>query len=143
MKKLLLFTVIITAFGWAANAQKKSIKVPAKVASAFKEKFPGASALSWEMENAKEYEVNFKENGKPVSANFDAAGTWMETEAGIDIASLPGAVSATATKKAGNKITAAYRIEKSDGSTTFEVEIRNGKKKSEMILNPDGTPLKK
>ena len=37
----------------------------------------------------KNYEANFKQEGKSMSALFDAKGNWMETETDIKVTQLP------------------------------------------------------
>jgi len=45
-----------------------------------------------------DYEINFKDKGVEMSANFDAAGKWLETETEIKASDLPKEVSASAAK---------------------------------------------
>ncbi len=65
---------------------------PAEVVKAFQLKFPDATHVRWEKENATEYEANFTWNGADASANFKADGTWLETETGMTYNALPEAV---------------------------------------------------
>lgn len=120
-----------------------AITVPAAVANAFAKKFPGATNIKWGKENAKEYEADFKLNGKAMSANFLANGSWTETEGAITVAELPAAATATVTAKyPGYTITGVYKIEKASGPVTYEAEIKKGSKKSEVIVAADGTIIK-
>lgn len=139
MKKYIVMMACLVAI----NLSCLAITVPKAVTDAFAKKFPAASNIKWGKENAKEYEAEFKLNGKMISANFSADGNWMETEAAIEVSGLPGAaVSAITAKYPGYSISGAFKIEKADGNTTYEAEIKKGSKKTEVILTSDGTIIK-
>jgi hypothetical protein len=139
MKKYFITALILVFAGLSAFA----INIPAAVTDAFAKKFPGALNVKWGKENAKEYEAEFKLNGKSVSANFLADGSWVETESEIAPAALPVKVAdAINAKKPGATILKSFKIETAKGETTYEAEIRSGNKKSEMIIKADGTFVK-
>ncbi len=137
-KEMVLFIALIVV-----NISVFAINIPKAVADAFVKKFPAATNIKWIKENAKEYEAEFKLNGKSVSANFLTDGSWVETEAEISIAELPVAVAAAVkTKHPGAVVLKAYKIETAKGRVIYETEIKTGNKKTEMILNADGTFVK-
>ena len=120
-----------------------AIDVPKVVTDAFAKKFSGATNIKWGKENAKEYEAEFKMNGKAMSANFSAEGNWIETEAAINVSELPAVVvSSISAKYPGYNISGVFKIEKADGNTTYEAEIKKGSKKAEVILTSDGMIIK-
>lgn len=139
MKKyfvLLISMLVIALSGFA-------IPVPKAVSDAFAKKFPGATNVKWGKENAKEYEAEFKLNGKSISANFLTDGTWVETEAEITGAEIPDMVADAVNKKSpGAVLLKVYKIETVNGKTTYEAEIKKGNKKSELIINEDGSIVK-
>lgn len=143
MKKLIMMSTLFAAIGLAACAQGfDASKVPAAVKTAFAKKFPGATA-EWGKENSKEYEAEFKLNGKSMSANFLTDGSWVETEAEISAAELPVAVKSAVEKKyPGAVISKVFKIDNSKGEQTFEAEIKTGGKKKEVVLKADGTIIK-
>lgn len=118
-------------FSTACFSQKSA---PAAVREAFSKKFPGVSDADWDKENAQEWEAEFEQNGKDISANFRADGTWLETETEIQFADLPAPVQATLK---GKKVKEAARIERADGSTVFEAEV--GRK--DLLFDSAGKPL--
>ena len=126
-------------------AQKISTdKVPAAVASAFKAKFPNAAKVSWEMENANEYEAEFKMNGEEMSANYDKEGKWMETETEIKVSALPVAVQSALKKDfADYKVEEASKIESAKNGKCFEAEIEKGKESYDALYTPEGKMLSK
>jgi hypothetical protein len=138
MKKLMT-AICIIAFATAAFA----ITVPEAVKNTFAKKFPAATGVKWDKENAHEYEAGFTLEGKSCSANFSDAGEWLETESSIDFYSLPATIRqsfTTAHKTATVK--AAAKIETAKGTVKYEVEYKSGSKTKEVIYNDDGTIAK-
>lgn len=114
-----LVTVLLCCLNGTACFSQKS--APAAVREAFSKKFPNVSDVDWGKENANEWEAEFEQNGSETSANFRTDGAWLETEVEIQVADLPVPVQ-SALK--GKKIKEAARIERADGSTVFEAEVR-------------------
>lgn len=67
-------------------------KVPNAVKQSFQEKYPGENDPDWHKDKNGYYESNFKKKGKHFRADFDASGTWIETERNIKKKSLPEAI---------------------------------------------------
>ncbi|MEO6166758.1 MAG: PepSY-like domain-containing protein [Chitinophagales bacterium] len=145
MKKIIFILLTAAIMSNAACAQKISAdKVPADVISAFKSKFPTATKTSWEMENKTEFEVNFKLDGEEVSANFDNAGKWLETETQVEVSALPTAIQSTLKKDfAGFKISEASKIESAKNGNSFEAEIEKDEETFDVLLSTDGKVLSK
>ena len=139
MKKFFLLLITFCSISVFAFA----VDVPKAVAEAFAKKFPGALNIKWGKENAKEYEAEFKLNGKSGSANFLTDGSWVETEMQIDILEAPAPVTAAVKQKhPGTSIIKLYKIDNNKGELTYEAEIKTGNKKSEIVLKADGTIIK-
>jgi sulfur carrier protein ThiS len=116
---------------------------PEKAVIAFNLKFPRAKKVSWDKENATEWEAEFKMDGKEYSANFKANGTWMETEYKIKKSEIPVAVKQTLnTQFAGYDIEKAEVSEKSDG-TVYEIHLEKGDTETEVAILLDGKVVKK
>ena len=143
MKKLLMLSSLAAIITFSACAQGlDASKVPASVKTAFAKKFPGVTA-EWGKENSKEYEAEFKMNGKSASANFLTDGSWVETEMEINNAELPQpAANAVKTKYPAASILKVYKIDNAKGEVTYEAEIKTGSKKKELVLKADGTIIK-
>ena len=140
----MMMSALFATIGFAACAQDlDASKVPAAVKTAFAKKFTGATAVGWGKENAKEYEAEFKLNGKSASANFLTDGSWVETEMEISVSEAPAPVTAAVQKKhPGTTIVKLYKIDNNKGELTYEAEIKTGNKKQEMVLKADGTIIK-
>ena len=127
---------LFTAFG--GNAQKLSDKnVPQNVKNSQEKKYPGVK-VKWSKEE-KDFEAEFEQSGKKMSAIYDEKGTWKETETMIKNEELPAAVRDYMTKVAKVKsFKEAARINKADGSINYEAEA-NGK---DYVFDANGKFLK-
>ena len=136
MKHLISLTMIFAALSLSACGQ--SNQVPNKVKKAFEQKFPNASKVSWDKENASEWEAEFKMNGEEFSANFKQDGTRLETEYEIEKSELPASV-----KQALNSEFKGYDIEEAEMSETvdgkmYEFELEKGERSLEVSISPQG-----
>ncbi len=144
MKKIIVLLSACLLISLMGYTQKiTSEKVPAPVKQAFTKKFPGATDVKYEMEK-KDYEINFKEKGVEMSANFDATGKWLETETEIKESDLPKEVSASVAKNfAGFKIAEVAKTETPDKGMIYEMDLKKDKEGFEVQFSPKGDILKK
>lgn len=119
MQKLMLLLTFCLGAGFSACAQKTP---PAAVVAAFQQKFPNVKDLDWGKEKNGDWEAEFEQSEVDMSANFSAAGQWLETETEIKVAELPAPVQ-TALK--GKKVKEAAKILRADGSTVYEAEVKH------------------
>jgi len=131
-------TILVLSFFMAtlfACAQKTP---PTVVSNAFTQKFKNAEKVKWDMEEANEWEAEFKLNGKGTSASFDLAGKWLETEIEIGKSELPAAVKAAIDKQfAGAKMGEAAIIETPDFNG-YEIALKLKGKSFEVHATKDG-----
>ena len=149
MKKIIVLLSACLLISLMGFTQKITAdKVPAPVKAAFAKKFPTATDVKYEMEK-KDYEINFKDKGVEMSANFDATGKWLETETEIKESDLPKEVSASATKNfAGFKISEVAKTKAPGKGLIYEMDLKKDKEGYEVQFSPTGdivkkTPLKK
>jgi len=141
MRKLSFLLVLAVMILSQACAQKK--EAPTKVKTAFEQKFPNAKKVSWDKENATEWEAEFKMNGKKYSANFTSDGTWKETEYKIKKTEIPAAVKQTLSSQfAGYDIEKAEVSKKSEG-TVYELKLEKDDTDMEVAISSNGKVLKK
>jgi len=144
MKKIIVLLsacLLISLMGFTQKITPD--KVPAPVKEAFAKKFPGATDVKYEMEK-KDYEINFKDKGAEMSANFDASGKWLETETEIKVTELPKEVSASVAKNfTGFKISEVAKTETPDKGLVYEMDLKKDKEGFEVQFSPKGDILKK
>ncbi|MGC8750510.1 PepSY-like domain-containing protein [Hydrotalea sp.] len=138
MKKLMGFLAATILFTGVVSAQKlKADQVPAAVKAAFAKHFPNVTA-KWEKEDT-HYEAGFHQNGKEMSALFDANGNLTETEVAIKVSELPAAVHQYIQKNyPGAKVKEASIITLADGTKHYEAEV-NGQ---DLIFDANGNFIK-
>jgi hypothetical protein len=138
---LLCMTALFATTAFSFSSKKD--KTPQAVEESFKKKFPDAQKIKWEKENT-EYEASFVVNGIKTSANFTLDGKWMETESTVAISNLPKVVSdGILTAYPGAKIIDAAKIETPEKGIQYEADIKDGKKKMEVLFNAEGKEVKK
>ena len=144
MKKIIVLLsacMLISLMGYPQKITPD--KVPAPVKQAFTKKFPSATDVKYEMEK-KDYEINFKDKGVEMSANFDATGKWLETETEIKVTDLPKEVSASVAKNfAGFKISEVAKTETPDKGLIYEMDLKKDKEGFEVQFSVKGDVLKK
>ena len=143
MKKIIVLLsacMLISLMGYSQKITPD--KVPAPVKEAFANKFPTATDVKYEMEK-KDYEINFKDKGVEMSANFDATGKWLETETEIKQSDLPKEVSASVAKNfAGYKISEVAKVE-CDKGICYEMDLKSDKEGYEVQFSPKGDVINK
>lgn len=140
MKKFSFLFVMFLASGIVAFGQKN---VPMPVSKAFSQKYATAIAVKWASEEANEWEAEFKLNGKEMSASYDNAGKWLESETEITVKELPAAVSASLAKEfAGYKINEISTLE-SPELNGFEVGLKKGETVLEAVFDNAGKVIKR
>jgi uncharacterized membrane protein YkoI len=149
-KTVIAAAVVLGLYGTAvAVAAEKKIKLedaPPAVQQAIKDATKDATLLGVEtdVENGKtEYEAETKVNGHSKDITFDENGKLLAVEEVVPLESLPAAAKAAIEKQAtGAKIRRIERITKGDNSVVYEAGLNKNGKKSEVLVNPDGTPGK-
>ena len=134
-------TIIILLMGIflsIGSAQSLKIKdIPRIVREKFISSYSTATNVKWTKEKSR-YESSFKKGNVDMSVNFDEKGNIVETETGIKLSELPIVVRESVAKDYSNyKISETAKIE-SKGITTYEVEVKRGKDKMDLIYNEHG-----
>lgn len=133
MKKS-IFIIAALAFGLFASAQ-----IPPKpVSDSFNKKFADATKVKWGMEDETEWEAEFKMDGKKMSACFDNAGKWLNTEVVLSEKDLPeNVIKAVKTTYVEWKIESVESIETPEFKG-YELGIEKGKEELEIQITADG-----
>jgi hypothetical protein len=142
VKNIILFFAAVLFISVTACAQTPN-DLPAKVKNAFDQKFPGAQKVKWSNEKANEWEAEFKLSGKEYSANYNADGSWMETELEISKKEIPFTVTNALTKEfPGYKVEESVISETATGKV-YEFKLKVAEELKEITVNTYGTIIKK
>jgi len=141
-----------------ARIEKPKVELPAAAAKAFKEAFPKGEIekLEAEEENGVTvYDIEFKNGAAEQETDLTADGTILEVTLVVDAKAVPAAAMKAIEKAAeGAKITRIenidIRYETKDGKaiklarpvTHFAAEFTKGDKTAEVVVTPDGAPVK-
>ena len=137
MKKLFFVTAAFCFFAFEMKAQDKG-KAPDAAKSSFQKMFPKAEKVKWDKED-NEYEASFTLNGTKMSAVFDVAGNWKETEETIAQKDVPAKALAYFTEHYKNsKIQECAKTIKSDKQVVYEIEIKG----KDIVFDSNGNFVK-
>jgi hypothetical protein len=138
MKKIFSVAIAAGLITIAALGQNlKESQVPAAVKTACEKKYPGLEG-SRDKEDAN-YEVNFRQEGKCMSALIENNGTIVEIETGIFVNDLPESVGKYTEKHyAGIKIKEAARVVKANGNTNYGAETNH----KDVVFDTNGKFIK-
>jgi hypothetical protein len=140
MKKIKLITSLLIGGSILLAACSQGLndsKVPTAVKTSFATDFPGNSP-QWDKENSN-YEANFKQDGKTMSALYDENGNMQETETDINVSDLPKPVQDYITNNyPGEKIKEAAVITKAHGEINYEAEVND----MDVLFAQDGKFIK-
>jgi hypothetical protein len=120
-------------------------KLPKAVVKAVKDKFPKAKLVGAEKEKEggkTVYEVHIKDGKTTIEVTVTPKGKIVSVEKEISAKDLPKAVAEALEKKYPRaKITKTEEVSKDD-KITYEMQITVGKKKLEVVFDPDGKFVK-
>ena len=139
MKHIVItFAALLLTLGMQAQDLKEK-DVPSVVKEAFHHDYPTATASEWEKEGDN-YEVEFKNSGTEMSAEYSADGKIISSETEISPSQLPEAArNYIAEHFPGQKISEACKITAADGTVTYEAEVQ----KSDYLFDANGIFLSK
>jgi len=116
------------------GSEKGSVNPTDAAKESFLKSFPGSTNVKWEKED-KDYEVNFLQNKKSMSAIFTQSGELKETEIAIKAEELPvAAVKYMNSHYKGMKIAEASKVTKPKGEVNYEARVN----KTDLVFNEDG-----
>ncbi len=148
MKKILLFTspmlVILLVFATCKD-DEQMIELSANIKNFINTNYAGYEIEESEQDTlcngATVYEVELKgSNDQKIELTFDTEGNLLFTETEISNSQLPLAVTnSISVRYPGYATKEANRLTATDGSIRFEVEVKKGPSKFEVLFAADGT----
>lgn len=135
MKKLIFACALL--FAITLHAQDKS-KTPDAAKAAFAKAFPNVTNVKWDKEDG-DYEVDFVQGGKKMSALYDVKGTLKETEQAIAATELPAAIMLYFNEHYKNvKIKETVKIIKASKEINYEIGIKG----KDLLFDANGKFIK-
>ncbi len=143
--------VLVAAFAFSvAHAQERKIKreqLPPAVEKTVATESQGATikGFATEVEHGRKlYEASLVVDGRTKDILIDRTGKIVEVEQEVPMDSLPASVQAALKKAAGTgTITMIESLTKNGKLVAYEAQVKNGKKRSEIQVGPNGEKLKR
>lgn len=143
MKTLILSVAAFLTVGFAFAQKVNESEVPKAVIESFSKNFKGMKTEKWEKEKGNEFEAEFKDGKKEMSASFSADGKLLTTEEEIAVSTLPKAIADYVAKNyAGYKISEGSKVD-AGGKIMYQAEIQKGKEEMDLIFDDAGNFIKK
>jgi hypothetical protein len=140
MKKIIILLFVTVLFASSLYSQKIA---PENVKKEFAKRYTAAQAVKWGSEEATEWEADFTINGTRVSASYDEKGIWLESETEISIKDLPASVTGALTKEFAGYKTGEMSIFEDPKMKGYEVALKKGETKLEVVIDNSGKVIKK
>lgn len=137
MKRLSYLTILSLFFVFTGLAGE--IVIPESIKRSFEQKFPNAHEVKWDGDSETHYEVGFIMDGKEKLAVFLLDGTFKEIETEIKVSELPKRIIKSVERKYPlSKIAFALKIQRSNNSIVYEVEVNTGIEEIDITLDAMG-----
>ena len=142
---LLVFTLVAIATGLSQEVSLKKKDMPKAILAAFNTSYPKATIKGYakETENGNiSYEIESMEGKTHRDVSYTADGSVVSLEESIAYADVPEAIRNVVTKDYPKaKVTVCEKVTVG-AVTNFELVVRSGKKKQELVFRADGTLVK-
>lgn len=137
-----VFALSISVMSCQENKEEEET-VPEVVKTAFQKKYPGENDPDWEKDDHGYWESHFKKDGEKYRADFNADGTWVETENDVKKKELPEVILEIIERDYSEyEITEVEHVESATKGEFFDVEFKQKGKNKDVMFKPDGTIIK-
>ena len=117
-------------------------KVPEAVKMTFQKKYPGENDPDWKQDDHGYWESHFKIDGEKYRADFNADGSWVETENDIKTKNLPQAIKKVIAEKYSEyEISEVEHVDSAEKGIFYDVEFKQKGKNKDVEFREDGTIL--
>ena len=142
MRRLSILAIALFSVGLVSCQEnnKKDAKVPEAVRATFQQKYPGENDPDWEQDDHGYWESHFKKDGEKYRADFNADGSWIETENSIKKKNLPEAIKKVIdTEYSEYEITEVEHVDNAEKGIFYDVEFKQKGKNKDVEFREDGT----
>lgn len=138
-----LLTVGLLSCQEKKDAEKDKNEVPEAVQMTFQNKYPGENDPDWRKDDHGNWESHFKIDGEKYRADFNADGSWIETENSIKKENLPEAIKKKIEEEySDRKITEVEHVHSAKEGEFYDVEFKQKGKNMDVEFREDGTIIK-
>jgi hypothetical protein len=114
-------------------------EIPSAIKKNFVKLFPSAHNVKWDGDPRTHYEAGFVQDGKDNIAVFLPDGTFKEIETEIKTSEIPKRVLKAVGKKYPlSKISFALKIQRSNNTTVYDLEVNTGVEEIDITLDTMG-----
>ena len=148
MKKISILLALFLSAG-ILSCQEKSKKndkseVPEAVRTAFQKKYPGEDDPDWKQDDHGYWESHFKIDGEKYRADYNADGSWVETENDIKTDNLPAKIKKVIEARYSEyEITEVEHVTSAKYGEFYDVEFKQKGKNKDVMFRKDGTEVEK
>ena len=134
MKGIMIFVCLVSSCQLGGQ--------PEKVLEAFAQKYPDATKATWAIDRNGRHEADFKMGGTSYRADFDADGTWVETETSVKWKDLPEATKAAFQNEDKKKdIIEIEMVDSHEKGKFYDIEYKIGVGKQDIVITAEGKVL--
>ena len=141
MRKISIFIAGCLTVGLLSCQEKKDKKedAPEAVKMAFQKKYPGENDPDWEQDEHGYWESHFKQDGEKYRADFNADGSWVETENDIKRKNLPNAIKKVIEEQFSDyEITEVEHVQSAKKGEFYDVEFKQKGKNKDVMFRENG-----
>ncbi|MCB7480152.1 PepSY-like domain-containing protein [Christiangramia sediminis] len=148
MRKVSMLLAGCLTVGLLSCQEKKKDKeadktAPEAVQMAFQKKYPGENDPDWKQDEHGYWESHFKQDGEKYRADFNADGSWVETENDIKEEELPEAIKNVIKEKySDHEITEIEFVDNAEKGKFYDVEFKQKGKNKDVMFREDGSIIK-
>lgn len=132
------FTIVLFFIAFNCN-QSANSQAPEAVKKSFQEKYPGENDPDWHTDAHGNFESHFKIDGVKYRADFNADGSWIETETSIDKDDLPKAIKEKIKNNFDGDITEIEKVDHHLKGIFYDVEFKQKGKNKDIEFKSNGT----
>ena len=131
--------IVLLVILFSCNTAVKG-QAPEAVKKTFQKKYPGENDPDWHQDDHGFYEAHFKIDGIKYRADFNADGSWVETETSIEEDDLPDAIRKVIEEKFSDEdITEIEKVDSAKKGLFYDVEFKRDGKNKDVEFRADGT----
>lgn len=134
--------VLLLVLAYFFSSCQLSADPPEKVLIAFKAKYPNAEKVTWSVDRNTRHEAGFIQDGSHFRADFEADGTWVETETSVKWDEVPEAAKAAFNKEDKKKdIIEIELVDSKKEGRFYDIEYKTDGHKQDIRITPNGEVL--